>query len=105
MDDKINEIIIKYKLELINYKYCDYDNINTIPLGSNIKYISKKNLLKKNGFLKNIKDGSILELINTKKKWYIYTDKYYIFYKIPCNNSLKNTLQYLLDNNFGIQTK
>lgn len=98
----INEIYEKYKSELINYKYCDNDNINDIPNGSHIKYISKKNLLKKNGFLKNIKDITILELFSIKRKWYIYTNQYYIFYKNPGSNSLKNALQYLVDNNFSI---
>ena len=103
MYNKINEICIKYKSELINYKYCDNDNINDIPKGSHIKYISKKNLLKKNGFLKDIKDSTILELFNlNKKKWYIYTNQYYIFYKNPGGNSLKDTLKYLVDNNFSI---
>jgi hypothetical protein len=104
MSDILNEICIKYKSELINYKYCEEDKINDIPRGSHIKYISKKNLLKKGGFLKNIKETTILELFNFNyRKWYIYTDKYYIFYKIPGSNSLKNTLKNLVDNNFNIE--
>jgi len=104
MNNIINEICVKYKSELINYKYCDNDNINDIPNGSHIKYISKKNLLKKNGFLKNIKDSTILELFNlNKRKWYIYTNQYYIFYKNPGSNSLKDALQHLVDNNFSIK--
>ena len=104
MSDILNDICIKYKSDLINYKYCEYDNIINIPLGSHIKYISKRNNIKKNGFLKDIKDITILELINVNKKtkWYIYTIHYYIFYKIPGGNKLKDALQYLVDNNFSI---
>jgi hypothetical protein len=104
MNNIINQISIKYKTELINYKYCDNDYINNLQNGSHIKYFSKKNLVIKNGFLKNIKDSTILELFNlNKKKWYIYTNQYYIFYKNPGNNSLKNILKNIVDNNFSIK--
>jgi hypothetical protein len=105
MNNILNDVCIKYKSELINYKYCEYDNIINIPLGSHIKYFSTKNMVKKNGFLKDIKDISILELININKKtkWYIYTNQYYIFYKIPGGTKLKDALQYLVDNNFSIK--
>ena len=101
----MNNITLKYESELINYKYCDSDNINDIPKGSHIKYFSKKSLLRKNGFLRNIKDNSILELININKKikWYIYIDQNYIFYKNPNSNSLKETLKNLVNNNFSIK--
>jgi hypothetical protein len=98
----LDKIYIRYKNDLINYKYCDYDNINNLSIGLHIQYICKKNLLKKSGFLKDIKNNSILELtsLNKKNKWYIYINQYYIFYKVRCNK-LKNTLLYLLDNNFN----
>jgi hypothetical protein len=107
MENILNKIYITYKTELVNYKYCDNENINDIPKGSHIIYISKNNLLKKSGFLKDIKDNTILELININKKgkWYIYIDQYYIFYKNPGTNSLKNTLKSLVDNNFTINIR
>jgi len=93
----------KFKTQLINYKYVEQENINTIPLGTYIKYISKNNLILKGGFLKNIKENEILELfLVNKKKWFIYTDKYYIFFKIPNHNKLKNSLLDLVNNNFTV---
>lgn len=93
----------KFKTQLINYKYVELQNINTIPLGAYIKYISKNNLILKGGFLKNIKENEILELfLVNKRKWFIYTDQYYIFYKIPVHNKLKNSLLDLVNNNFTI---
>ena len=94
----------KYKLELTDYIYSEYVNIINIPLGTYIKYISKKTQLLKSGFLKNIKDSSILELFSIKKrKWFIYANEYYIFYKIPVHNKLKNSLLDLVNNNFIIK--
>jgi hypothetical protein len=106
MDEYIlNKINLKYDSELVDYKYCEFDNIIDIPRGTHIKYISKKNLIKKSGFIKDIKDNSILELINVyrKTKWFIYTEKYYIFYKFKNSNSLKGILKQLVDNNFSVK--
>lgn len=94
----------KFKSELTDYIYTEQSNIINIPLGSYIKYISKKILILKSGFLKNIKDSSILELFNTNnRKWFIYTNEYYIFYKIPIHNKFKNSLLDLVNNNFQIK--
>jgi hypothetical protein len=106
MDNNVNNILLRYNTELIDYKYCDKDDIINIPLGSNIIYFSKKNLLKKNGLLKNIKDNTILELKTKKYKWYIYVNEYYIFYKISNNNNnnkLRDVLKCLVNNNFVIK--
>ena len=103
MNDKIKNIYNKYKLELTNYTYVEQENIINIPLGSYIRYISKNSLNKKSGFLKNIKDSTILELfLVNKRSWFIYTDKYYIFYKIPKHNSLKSSLLELISKDFKI---
>jgi hypothetical protein len=105
MDNKLQNIYNKYKLELIDYTYVDQENIESIPLGSYIRYISRNSLNKKSGFLKSIKDPTILELfLINKRKWFIYTDKYYIFYKIPKPNhsSLKSSLLELISKDFKI---
>lgn len=101
MNEKINNIYKIYKNELKNYVYVEENDILSIPLGSSIKYISKNTLMKKGGFLKEIKDSSILELINPnkKRKWYIYTDKNYIFYNTN-TNKLKDFLQTLVESDF-----
>ena len=106
-EEIINKIFIKYNMELINYKYIEYENIKDVQKGSFIRYISKKNLIKKGGFLKEVKDPSVIELYNNmiRKKWCIYIDKYYLFYKVPNRNKLKNALQNLLDTNFGIKRR
>jgi hypothetical protein len=94
----------KFKSKLTDYIYTEECNIINIPLGSYIKYISKKLLILKSGFLKNIKDSSILELFNTyNRKWFIYTNEYYIFYKIPINNKFKSSLLDLVNSNFQIK--
>lgn len=100
-NDKINEIYKIYKNELKNYKFVEGNDILNIPLGSCIKYISKNNLTKKGGFLKEIRDSSILELINPsrKSKWFIYSDKNYIFYNKSASK-LKDYLQTLIDSDF-----
>jgi len=99
----MNIINIKYSNDLINYKFSD--NIKDIKSGLHIKYFSKKNLFKKSGIISSIKDDSILELtnINRNRKWFIYYDTNYIFYKNPGRASLKNKLEYLLNNNFLIK--
>ena len=106
-EEIINKIFIKYNMELINYKYIEYENIKDVQKGSFIRYISKKNLIKKGGFLKEVKDPSVIELYNNmiRKKWCIYIDKYYLFYKVPNRNKLKNALQNLLDTNFGLRKR
>ena len=98
---ELKDIILKFKDELEDYIYVD--NIDNLQLSSRILYISKNNLIIKRGILKDKRD-SILVLTGFRK-WYIYTDKYYIFYK---NNNykrdkFKETLKALVDNNFEIK--
>ena len=100
MNKRINEI---YKNELINYEYVENEDILKIPLGTHIKYISKNSLIKKGGFLKEIKNSSVLELLNIQKKnkYYVYTKNNYIFYKK--HDKLRNLLQTLVDSEFKIK--
>lgn len=101
-DKKLCYAIIKYKEQLENYFYVPIDNINSIPNGSYIQYISKKNFTKKNGIFKRIKDSYILEIYIFNYKKYIYIQHYYIFYKNKLRSSLKSILQNLVDNDFNL---
>jgi hypothetical protein len=103
-DKKLCNAIIKYKDELENYIYVPEDNINSIPFGAHIQYISKISLIKKGGILKNIRDSSILEMKNfsTAKKWYVYIENCYIFYRIKSRPSLKDALKNLINNDFNL---
>jgi len=98
----MEKIYLKYKKDLTNYKYCEYNNFQTIPLKCHIKYISKNNFIKKSGYLKENKN-SIMNLYNGNKNWFIYTDKYYIFYKLYNKDKLKEYLQNIIDSDFKIK--
>ena len=106
MDNNLKFILNKYEEELENYKYIqNVEDLENIPTGTYIKYICKKSIFKKKGgFFKDIKNKSILELYNNliKKKWCIYIDKYYLFYRISEKEKLKNLLQKMIDSNFEI---
>jgi len=103
LDNKIlNDIFIKYSKELEEYTVVNTDNLEILPNGCFITYISKKNLVKKGGFLKRVLGEEIIELINIykKRKWYVYTNNYILFYKIPDYNKFKKTLQNMVKTNF-----
>lgn len=99
--DKLNIITSKYEVQLNEFVYCDNENIYNIPLGSNIIYIDKNNIVLKKGILKNYKNTDILGLTSRNKvfNWFIYTNKYYIFYKAKTNN-LKLFLKELVKSDF-----
>ena len=99
----LNNIFIKYPKELEEYTHIEKDKIEIIPHGCFIVYISKKNLVKKGGFLKRVINEDIIELINMykKRKWFIYTKDYILFYKIPDYNKFKKTLLNMVKNNFS----
>ena len=101
MSNKFNDICLKYKDILTNYQYID--NLLDIPLKSHVIYISKKTQLKKGGFLKDIDEEGIIHLFVGNRKWSIYSDKNYIFYKLSKNEVFKRTLQKLVDNDFGMK--
>jgi uncharacterized protein (UPF0210 family) len=104
MDTNIlNNIFIKYPKELEDYTHIEKDKIEIIPHGCFIVYISKKNLVKKGGFLKRVINEDIVELINMykKRKWFIYTKDYVLFYKIPDYNQFKKTLLNMVKTNFS----
>lgn len=53
--------------------------MSSMNLNTHVIYISKVSLTKKGGYLKNIRDASILELHVFGRVWNIYQKKYYIF--------------------------
>ena len=101
----ITNIISKFKNKLINYQYVEDNDISTIPLNSHIIYICKNSHIQKSGFLRNIKENNILHLSIYNRNWFIFTNKYYIFYKLKKEDLLKKSLLNLVDNNFQIIKK
>jgi hydroxymethylpyrimidine pyrophosphatase-like HAD family hydrolase len=97
-------ILQTYKNELSTYKLVENDDILNLPIGCHIIYFSKKILNKKSGTLKSIKDILVLELRYMKKKWYIYTNDNYIFFR-ERSSKLRNSLQSLLNSDFKISKK
>ena len=89
----------KYESILSSYKYIPEDNMSSMDLNTHVIYISKKSLTKKGGYLKSIRDNSILELYVFGRKWNIYQNKYYIFNR-ERGSKMKNFLKSLLDNDF-----
>jgi len=104
MDNRLNFILNKYNNELKNYVYIN--DIRNINEKTSIRYISKNNLIMKNGYFRKYIDPNIIELyINSNKIWYIYTDKYYFFYKKSNNDVMRDSLQSLVDSGFKIIKK
>jgi hypothetical protein len=99
----LNDIFIKYSKELEEYTYIEPDKIEIIPNGCFVVYISKKNLVKKGGFLKRIINEDVIELLNMykKRKWFVYPKNYVIFYKVPDCNQFKKTLLNMVKTNFS----
>ena len=73
--------------------------MSIMNLNSHVIYISKVGLNKKGGYLKSIRDNSIIELYVCKKKWNIYQNKYYIFNR-ERGNKMKFFLQKLVNDDF-----
>ena len=106
MDSRLIFILNKYKSELKDYNYINYDDLKNIDPKTKLKYISIYNLCIKNGYLRKYIDPGILELyINSKKIWYIYINKYYFFYKISKNEKIRDTLKSLVETDFKILKK
>ena len=94
-----------YSLNLEKTIFIDEYNILNVPLGSYIIYISKDSLNKKGGFLVQIINDDIYKIKNYNKTWIIYNNKYYMFYKEPIRNKLRNVLENMINNNFKIKIK
>jgi hypothetical protein len=95
-------------IELEGFEYIKEDDVINIPVGTRIFYILKDNFFteknkKKSGILVSIQNPEILKLRGGfNAKWYIYTNKYYIFYKkkIEKKNPLKEILTKLVEEDF-----
>ncbi len=95
----IREKLKKYEDILSNCKYIHEDNMSVMNINSYVIYISKIGLKKKGGYLKSIRDNSILELYVFNRKWNIYQNKYYIFNR-ERGNKIKFFLQKLVNDDF-----
>ena len=99
MDD-----VYKLYAELKDCQYVNDIDIINIPLKSHIQYVNKISLKKKMGFLKKIKEDTILELStqSNTRKWYIYSNENFIFYgDYKRKNKLKDQLLKLLNSDFS----
>ena len=96
------EIIDDIKKELIGFKRLK--KTTELEPGCYIKYIKKKSNCKSyGGFFKQFKGDDIIELYTKGRKWMIYRDDSYIFYKyIERKNNFRKMLNNFLDN-FDIQ--
>ena len=103
-DSRLEYVTNRYKTKLENYKYIQYDQLCNIEPKTHICYIKKTNLNIKNGYVKEVKDNSIIELTNHYKKriWFIYTNDYYIFVRTSNNNKFKMALKDLIDDDFSV---
>lgn len=99
----INKRLDKFTNYLVNTKYIDNNNILETPLGSYIIYITRNSLIKKSGFLVKIISEDIYKIKNYNKIWIIYTNKYYLFYKEPVRDKLRELLNNLVNNDFRIK--
>jgi hypothetical protein len=103
MDENLKKIYKKYYNTLSKYDYTE--DYNDIIENSDVIFINKNTSKKKFGIFKKYKDNSIIELSSKNiKKFYIYTDENYIFYKNK-ESSLKDILTDLINNNFLINKK
>ena len=102
-DSRLEYVLNRYKTKLENYEYVQYDELSNIEPKNHISYIKKSNLNIKNGYVKEIKDNSIIELTNHYKKriWFIYSKDYYIFVRISNANKFKTALKSLIDSDFS----
>ena len=82
-NNKINEIMKKYKNELENFKYIDNENYFKPNKKKYVRYVGFDNKINYGGFfVKSEKKNNTtyIYLINTQKKiWYIDFNKNYIF--------------------------
>ena len=101
----IDKRLDTYKSYLENTKYIDINNVLNVPLGSYIIYITKDNLIKKGGFLVKIINDEIYKIKNYNKSWIIYNSKYYMFYKEPIRDKLRNILDGKINKKFKIKIK
>lgn len=86
-DSHVKDLMIKYEIELKDYKYINSKNIDDIKLGGYVRYIDLDDNLKWGGtVIKLINKDNLskfkIKLMNTKKDtWSIKYSKYYVFFK------------------------
>ena len=105
-EKNIRNMLQKYEDILLDYKYIPSDKIYSMNIKSHIIYFSKKDCVKKSGYLKAIRHETILELNCGRRPVYIYQNNYYIFNidKKKRNNKMKVFLQKMLSEDFSSLT-
>jgi len=101
-EDKLKRIYELYNLH--NYTYIkDNKDILNIPIGHHIIYVHKGSLIKKTGYLKEIKDKNYVKV----RYYWISTEENFIFHKLKMqtDNSFKESLRDLLESNFTFLKK
>jgi hypothetical protein len=103
---ELEDILIKFKNDLLNYKYIEKEEIKNISIGSSICYFKKNTFKRKTGQIREIKNDDIIQLVsrNRKKIWFLYLDQNHIFLKESNKNKLKIALQTLIDDDFSSLT-
>jgi len=105
IDQILSQTEISDSLE--NYKYVEFDELNTIPLGSHVKFIDRNENVKSGGFLIKFSEKpdrtKTYIILKTNLMYKLYPYYYWIFYKKPTHEpSLiktikKSNIGYLLE--------
>jgi len=94
-------MIDSVKEGLKDFKYLQ--DCSVLKTGYHVRYVKKTNNSRFfGGFFKKHVDGDIMELYCKGRKWRIYMDQNYIFYRKIERNPLRKMLQNILDNKFTI---
>jgi hypothetical protein len=91
--------------ELKKYTYVSNFNSLTVPIHSDIIFISMHDNMLKKGRLLNILKDNIYLVQYGKKHLNIFLDAYYVFYKKHIKSKFRNTLQKILDGDIKIRKK
>ena len=101
-EDKLKRIHELYNMQNYNYIKNNEDILN-IPIGHHIIYVNKESLIKKTGYLKEIKDKNYIKV----RYYWISTEQNFIFHKLKMqtDNLFKESLRDLLESNFTFLKK
>lgn len=106
-----NEIVEKillqehFKTKLKNYNIITYNNLDNIPKGSHIKYITLNEELKTAGTLLDVvKNNNSYLLIMSNNPWKLYLKKNFIFYKEKNNQiSFRKYMKMIANNQIDVK--
>lgn len=93
---------IKEKLKFYQY----VNDITKLKKGDHIKYLKKgSNSRLYGGIFRRKVNSSIIELYTGPKKWLIYIDECYLFYKEIEKNIFRKVLEQMVNNKFKVIKK